>query len=278
MDMTESELLQIDVEGVIRAKNPKLAKRVPRFIIRYLKRIIHQNEINELLKNNRGIVGLDFVNACIDYMELKIEVKGFENVPESGKFVFAANHPLGGLESIVLMKVVSSKFSGFVFVVNDILMALKPLASLLVPVNKHGSQSRESIIKINDAYNSDKQILYFPAGLVSRKIKGKIADLSWQKSFVSKAIEFERDVIPVFIEGRNSRFFYNLARLRKFFRIKSNIEMLYLVDETVKQRGKTIKLVFGKPVSYKTFDKTKNAAEWAAYLRGLTYSLKNSAE
>jgi len=276
--MTESELLQIDVEGVIRAKNPKLAKRVPGFIIRYLKRIIHQNEINELLKNNRGVTGLDFVNACINHMELKIEVKGFENVPESGRFVFAANHPLGGLESIVLMKVVSSKFSGFVFVVNDILMALKPLAVLFVPVNKHGSQSRESINKINDAYTSNKQILYFPAGLVSRKIKGKIVDLAWQKSFVSKAIETERDVIPVYIEGRNSRFFYNLARLRKFFGIKSNIEMLYLVDETVKQRGKTIKLIFGKPVSYKTFDKTKNAAEWAAYLRDLTYSLKNSAE
>ncbi len=272
--MSDSELLKVDVEGVLKAKNPKLAKRVPRFLISYLKRIVHQEEINELLENSRGKLDMEFVEAVIDYMGLKVEVTGFENIPDNGKLVFAANHPLGGLESLVLMKVVNSKFNDFVFIVNDILMVLKPLAGLFVPVNKHGSQSREVINRINKVYASDSQILYFPAGLVSRKIKGKIIDLPWQKSFVNKSVEYKRDIVPVYIDGRNSRFFYNLSNFRKFLGIKANVEMLYLVDEMMKQKGKTIHITFGKPVAYSKFDKSESAGHWADYLHKLTYSLK----
>jgi putative hemolysin len=227
------------------------------------------------MEANRENYNLDFVDSVIKYMDLKIVVKGFENVPKSGRFVFAANHPLGGLESIVLMKVISEKFSDFTFVVNDILMVLTPLSGLFVPINKHGSQSREGLNRINEAYSSNRQLLYFPAGLVSRKIKGKIIDLKWQKSFVSKSIEYDRDIVPVYIDGNNSRFFYNLSNLRKFFGIKVNIEMLYLVDEMIKQKGKTISLTFGEPIPTSIFDKSKNISDWADYLRDLTYSLKN---
>jgi putative hemolysin len=272
--MTVEEVFKIDVDAVLEAKNPKLAKRMPKFIKHYLKRIVHQEEINAFMVANPHLQGLDFVRATIDYMGLKVEAEGFENVPAEGRFVFAANHPLGGLESVVLMHIVSQKFDDFRFVVNDILMFMKPLSSLFVPVNKHGSQSRSALETINEMYASDFQLLYFPAGLVSRKIKGEIKDLTWQKSFINKAVEYKRDVIPVYIAGRNSQFFYNLARLRKFFGIKVNIEMLYLVDEMMKQKGNTIKLIFGKPVSYTTFDKSKNPVEWAAFLRDLTYSLK----
>jgi putative hemolysin len=273
--MSESEILKVDVEGILKAKNPALAKKLPRFLIRYLKRIVHQDEVNSFMEANRENYNLDFVDSVIKYMDLKIVVKGFENVPKSGRFVFAANHPLGGLESIVLMKVISEKFSDFTFVVNDILMVLTPLSGLFVPINKHGSQSREGLNRINEAYSSNRQLLYFPAGLVSRKIKGKIIDLKWQKSFVSKSIEYDRDIVPVYIDGNNSRFFYNLSNLRKFFGIKVNIEMLYLVDEMIKQKGKTISLTFGEPIPNSIFDKSKNISDWADYLRDLTYSLKN---
>ncbi len=272
--MTENDSMKIDVEGVLKEKNPQLAKRIPRFLIRYLKRIVHQEEINAFLQKNKELYGLSFINEVIKYMELKIVVNGFENIPDNGRFVFAANHPLGGLESIVLMKIVSSKYDDFTFVVNDILMSIKPLASLFVPINKHGSQSREALSLINEVYRSDRQILYFPAGLVSRKIKGKIVDLKWQKSFVVKSVEYKRDIIPVYIDGRNSEFFYRLAKLRKFFKIKANIEMLYLVDEMMKHKGKTITISFGEPISYSYFDKSKSPDKWAAYLHNLTYSLK----
>lgn len=272
--MQDGVILNIDVEAVLKSKNPKLAKSLPRFLIRYLKKIVHQDEINLFLNECTGITGLRFVDAVIDFMNLKSEVTGFENILEKRKYVFASNHPLGGLESIVLMKVISKKYPEFKFVVNDILMAINPLAELFVPVNKHGKQSRESLSILNELYASDKQVLFFPAGLVSRKIKGKIVDLPWQKSFVSKAVEYQRDIIPVYIKGENSRFFYNLASFRKLVGIKANVEMLYLVDEMMKQKGKTIEITFGKPVPYHFFDKSKDYKEWADYLYNLTYSLK----
>lgn len=272
--MHDEKVLKIDVENVIRNKNPKLAEKMPRFVINYLKRIVHQDEINEFLNKKQGVKGLPFVDAVIEFMQLSSKIEGLENVPKSGRFVFASNHPLGGLESMVLMKVVSEKYSEFRFVVNDILMEIKPLAELFAPVNKHGKQSRDSLKILNDVYASDMQVLFFPAGLVSRKIKGKVVDLPWQKSFVSKAVVYQRDIIPVYIEGKNSRFFYNLARMRKTLGIKANIEMLYLVDEMMKQRGKTIEITFGKPVPYSTFDTSKNFKGWADYLYQLVYSLK----
>ncbi|MBN2779000.1 MAG: 1-acyl-sn-glycerol-3-phosphate acyltransferase [Bacteroidales bacterium] len=272
--MTSESPLQIDVLGIIKSKNPKAAKRIPRFVIRYLERIIHQQELNKFLKDRQGLVDMDFVRSAIKYMDLSIEFSGFENIPSGGKFLFAANHPLGGLESLVFMEIISQKFDNFVFVVNDILMALKPMSGLFIPVNKVGSQSRESVDKVNSAYSSEKQILFFPAGLVSRRTRGKIVDPPWQKSFVSKAVESKRDIIPVYIEGRNSNFFYRLANFRKFLGIKTNIEMLYLVDEMVKQKGNTIKIVFGKPIPYTKFDKSKTYIEWAAYLKDIVYSMK----
>jgi putative hemolysin len=148
------------------------------------------------------------------------------------------------------------------------------MKGIFIPINKHGGQTRQGVEYINSVYQSDFQLLYFPAGLVSRKIKGKIVDLQWQKSFVGKAVSSQRDIIPVFIDGRNSRFFYNLAKFRKIFRIKANIEMLFLADEMMKQKGQTIKLIFGKPIPFSTFDKSKTPQEWADYLKDLTYSLK----
>lgn len=272
--MKDQVELRIDIDSILESKNPKLARRLPKFLKNYLKRIVHQDAINAFLNEQKGVEGIEFVEATIKFLDLKVEYEGLDNIPASGRFIFVSNHPLGGLESVVLMSVVSQKYKNFKFVVNDILMFLKPLAVLFLPINKHGSQSRESLNLINDYYSSDYQILYFPAGLVSRKIKGKVQDLEWQKSFVSKAVEYNRDIIPIFIEGENSNFFYNLSRIRKFFRIKANVEMLYLVNEMMKQKGKTIKIIFGKPFLCKNIDKSKTYVDWADYFRSLTYSLR----
>ena len=272
--MSENKILQINVDDIIRRKSESLYRKTPKFVIKYLKRILHQDEINKFLMSIHGKEGLEFVDAVNVFLDIKIEVLGFENIPDSGRYVFVANHPLGGMESMAMMKVIAQKYTDFVFVVNDLLMYLTPMKDIFVPVNKLGGQSRESVKLLNDVYKSDKQILYFPAGLVSRKINGEIVDLKWQKSFVARAIETQRDIIPVYIEGRNSNFFYNLANVRKNVGIKFNIEMMFLVNEMFKQRGHTIKLYFGEPVSYKFFDKTRTYEEWAAYLRDLVYKVK----
>ena len=273
--MSESKPMKVDVAEIIRTKSPKMAKKTPRFVINYLRRITHEDDVNEILAKANGATGIDFVNIGVECLELKREVKGLENIPSEGRFIFVANHPLGGLESLVMMQTIAEKFSNFMFVVNDLLMAIEPLRPLFIPINKIGKQSRSNAEQLNALYASDKQVLYFPAGLCSRKIKGEIVDLQWQKNFISKAVEYKRDIIPIYIGGQNSNFFYRLANWRKRLKIKFNIEMLYLVDEMFKQRGQTISLTIGKPIPYTTFDKTKTPAKWAEWVKKETYKMKN---
>lgn len=273
--MTESKPMQVDVAEIIRAKSPRLAKKMPRFVVNFLRRLVHEKDVNEILAKANGATGIDFVNIGVESLELKRQVSGMENIPSEGRFIFVANHPLGGLESLMMMKTINEKYSDFMFVVNDFLMALEPLRPIFIPINKVGKQSRKNAEQLNELYASDKQVLYFPAGLCSRKIKGKIVDLPWQKNFIVKAVEYQRDIIPIYIGGKNSNFFYRLANWRKRLKIKFNIEMLFLVDEMFKQRGQTITLTIGKPIPYATFDKSKTPIEWAEWVKTETYKMNN---
>ena len=275
MDSTSSDDKFIDLEEVIRKKNPGLHKVLPRFVVNFLKRIIYQDQINIVIENNKSAYGLDFVSGILKGFGVNVEVSGMENIPASGRFIFASNHPLGGLDGLVLMNEVGKKFPDLKFIVNDLLLNVKNFEPVFIPVNKHGRQSTEYARLIETAYKSDTQILYFPAGLCSRKIKGKIIDLPWHKSFIVKSVQFKRDVIPVYFEGRNTNFFYNLANLRKFLGIKANIEMMFLVGEMFKQQKKKIKLTFGKPLPYTVFDNSKSPGDWALQMRNIVYSMKS---
>ncbi|MDR2835835.1 MAG: glycerol acyltransferase [Bacteroidales bacterium] len=272
--MEEEKLLQIDVEEIIKTKSASTYKKIPKVVIRYLKKILHQDEINEFLKIQKGIIDLKFVEESIKFVGINLVMDGFENIPNAGKFIFVANHPLGGAESLLMMKTVSQKYKEMFFIVNDLLMFLTPLKNIFIPVNKLGGQSRKHAELINQAYFSEKQILYFPAGLCSRKIKGKIVDLEWQKNFIIKAIESQRDIVPIYIDGKNSDFFYNLAKLRKFLGIKFNIEMLFLVNEMFKQRGKTVTIRIGKPISFTEFNNSKTPIQWAQVVKDRVYKIK----
>jgi putative hemolysin len=262
----------LDIEKVIKSKNPKLLKFLPRFIIRYLKRIIHQDEMNETIYKHRDKFGLDFVDATLKDFNITIEVKGLESIPPKGPITIVSNHPLGGMDGMAFFQAVGKVRKDVVFPVNDLLMALPGLKVIYVPINKHGLNT-QNIDIIEQTFASDKAILYFPAGLCSRKKRGKIVDLEWKKTFISKAKKYQREVIPTFIDGRNSNFFYNLANLRKFLGIKVNFEMLYLVDEMYKQKNKTITVTFGKPISYKTFDNTLKDVQWAEKVKQEVYAL-----
>ena len=263
----------LDLEAVIRAKNPALLRVLPRFVLNYLRKIIHEEELNEIARNNRDILGLDFLDACLKGFGVKIIYKGIENIPADGRWVVAANHPLGGLDGMALMWVIGKVRKDIVFPVNDLLMNIPNLRGLFIPINKHGSNAGYARL-IEEAYASDKAMLYFPAGLCSRKQKGRICDLEWKKSFISKARSHKRDIIPVFINGRNSSWFYNLARIRAFLGIKANIEMLYLVDEMYRQRDQEIIITFGKPISYTIFDKRNSDLTWAQKLKSHVYRLE----
>lgn len=265
---------KIELEALIKSKNPALLKAIPRFVLKKLKRILHLDEVNTILQENYKEDPYTFIEKGLAMFGAKIVVEGTENLPENKRLLLVANHPLGGLDGLVFMKTIHDIYGDLRFPVNDFLLNLPSLKKIFLPINKHGAQSRDSFQAIDQAYRSELPILYFPAGLCSRKIKGKIVDLEWKRSVVTSAIKHQRDVVPVFIQGRNSNFFYNLANLRKTLRIKGNIEMLYLVDEMFNQKGQQIVIRFGKPISWETFNNAKSTAEWTDFVRQKTYEME----
>jgi hypothetical protein len=263
----------IDVESVISSRNPLLRRALPNFIINYLKRIIHQDDLNEFLTLYGDKKDAEFAYSALKHFKINYTVSGNGNIPSNGRYIFVSNHPLGGLDGLVFIYELSKYFKDLKFPVNDILTNIENLNGIFLPVNKHGSQGREAAKLIDEAYASENQILYFPAGLCSRKKNGIIKDLTWHKSFITKSVIHKRDIIPAFFSGRNSDFFYNLASFRNFFGIKVNIEMLYLADELFKQKDKDICLIFGEKIPWQTFDKSKTPPEWAEWVKERTYSL-----
>ncbi len=268
----------IDIREVFEKKNPGIAKLLPGFVYRYLHRILHIDFINEVLVKYGHLEGIEFVDSVVEMFNVKEQIHGYNNIPDTGKYIFAGNHPLGGFDGMLLMKNVDKKLGAFKFLSNDILMNIPQLNPVFVPVNKHGSHAREAARALSDVYKSNNQVLIFPSGLASRKINGKIVDLEWKKHFISKAIQHKRDVIPVFISGRNSNRFYLLAKLRKFFRIKWNLEMFFLPDETYKHRNANVHLYFGKPIPHSTFDRSKTHQEWADWVKQQVYLLPNTVK
>jgi putative hemolysin len=265
----------IDVEKILYSKNPAFKKIIPGFVVNYLKRIVHQDELNYFLTNSGHLKDVELIGAWLNFLNIKYSVEGTASLPASGRFIFVSNHPLGGLDGVVFIFELSKYFPDIKFPVNDILTVIRNLSGIFLPINKHGLQGKDAVRKIEEAYASDSQILYFPAGLCSRKSRGVIRDLRWQKSFITKAIQHKRDVVPAYFSGRNSDFFYNLSRFRKLLGIKANIEMLYLADEMFRQKEKEIKLVFGKPIPWQTFDKSKHASDWAEWVKSRSYALES---
>lgn len=263
----------IDVDSIFRDKNPGLYRFLPRFLLSYLKKVVHQDEINDFINRHGHRQELDFVDAIIDEFQVNVKVKGLENVPPSGGCVIAANHPLGGLDAMALVQMVGRKRKDIKFIVNDILLQLKNLKGIFTGVNKHGKNTAEVYSGLDDLYASGQAVLIFPAGLVSRKQNGHIRDLDWKKSFVTRARKNDLPVVPVFIEGKNSSFFYNLSRFRGKLGIKANIEMLYLADEMYRQKNQTITIIFGKPIAPNHFDKSKTDQEWAQIVKEHVYCI-----
>ncbi|MCW8897282.1 MAG: 1-acyl-sn-glycerol-3-phosphate acyltransferase [Flavobacteriales bacterium] len=265
----------IDVEGIIANKNPKVLKWLPGFVISYLKRTIHQEDINTILIENKDKFDYEFAEDIIHRFNIKVKIKGIENVPKSGGCILASNHPLGGVDALAIVTALKDYRKDVQFVVNDILLHLKNLNGLFVGVNKHGSNSKQSLNSVNELFSSDRAVFVFPAGLVSRKTNGKIRDLEWKKTFITQAKRHQKDVIPIHVDGKLSKFFYRLANFRKFLGIKANIEMLFLAKETFKQKNKTITITFGKPISYTKFHKDKPDKYWAEWVKKKVYELKD---
>ena len=273
--MADDSLFLIDIDKILREKASKHYKYIPKFIISYLKRIVHQDELNVFLRESRDKVGVDFLEASLRFLDAKIDVKGAENLPpKDGLYTFVSNHPLGGQDGVALGYVLGKHYEGKVkYLVNDLLMNLHGLAPLCIPINKTGRQSKDFPKMVEAGFNSDNQLIMFPAGICSRRQNGVIRDLEWKKTFIVKSVQSHRDIVPIHFEGRNSNFFYNLANICKALGIKFNIAMLYLADEMLKNRHKTFTVSIGKPIPWQTFNKAKSPAQWAQYVKDIVYKL-----
>jgi putative hemolysin len=272
----------IDVEKILKDKMGSKSKWVPGFVVRWLKHIAHEDFINKFLWQARDLVGTPWLEACLKYQGVTIVVEGLENLPakdDPKRYTFVSNHPLGGIDGVAIGSVIGKFYDdNFRYIVNDLLMNLPGLAPLCIPINTTTKKSRSFPEVIEAGFQSDHHILMFPAGLCSRRRNGVIRDLPWKKTFISKSIEYQRDVVPIYFEGQNSNFFYRLSNISDRYVKKVNIAMLYLVDEMYKNNGKTFRIKIGKPISWQTFDKSKSPMEWAEFVKNVVYSLdsKNS--
>ena len=267
----------IDIDAILQSKMGNNARRVPRFIVNWLKHIVHQDEVNSFLWNAKDLQGTPWLQAGIDFLDNKIVVKGMENLPDDSdgkRYTFVSNHPLGGIDGIAIGSIIGKRYNdNFRYLVNDLLMNLPGLAPLCIPINKTGKQSRDFPAMVEAGFASNHHMVMFPAGLCSRKIKGEIHDLPWTKTFISKSVQTQRDVVPIHFSGQNSEKFYRIANICKALRLKFNFAMLFLADEMFKNRGKTFEVTIGKPIPWQTFDKSRKPKEWAQYVQDLVYKL-----
>ena len=267
----------IDVRGIMRSKMGNKADKVPGFIISYLQKILHEEQVNEFLIENDGIVGTPWLESCISYLKLSFNIEGLDNLPakdDTKRYTFVSNHPLGGMDGVAIASILGKQYDDQIrLLVNDFLMNLPGLAPLCIGINKTGAQSRSFPALVEEGFSGDMHMMMFPAGICSRKINGKIQDLPWKKTFISKSIQYQRDIVPIHFIGRNSDFFYRLANFSDKYIKKVNVAMIYLVDELYKNIGKTFTIKIGKPIPWQTFDKSKTPVEWAQYVRSLVYEL-----
>lgn len=275
--MSEHIEKTIDIEKILQSKMGKKARFVPAFAVRWLKRIVHEDEVNAFLWESRNLTGTEWLKACVRYLDMTLHIEGRENLPDKddGKlYTFVSNHPLGGEDGVALGAIIGEHYDGrFRYLVNDLLLNLPGLRPVSIGINKTGRQSRDFPRMVEAGFQSDNHMLMFPAGLNSRKKNGVIHDLPWKKTFISKSVEYHRDVVPIYFSGRNSERFYRIANWQKKLHLKVNIAMLFLVDEMYRNVHKTFTIKIGKPIPWQTFDKSRTPVQWAQWVEDKVYEL-----
>jgi len=268
----------IDIEKILASKVGDKMKFIPKSLVNWLIRTTHQEELNEFIWRSRDHEGYDWLEDCVKFLDMNLKVEGFENLPDKDsqkRYTFVSNHPLGGGDGVALGAILGRKYGNDIrLIVNDILMHLPGLAPLCIPVNTTTSKRERAMTEmVEKGFASDYNLLLFPAGLCSRKIDGKIQDLEWKKTFITKSIESQRDIVPIHFEGHNSNKFYRIANICKMLKLKVNVAMLYLPDEMIKNRHNTFTVKIGKPIPWQTFDKSRKPKEWAQWVREQVYEL-----
>jgi hypothetical protein len=266
----------IDIESTLKSSNSKLLKKLPRFVIRIIAKIVHEDELNLYMDKYGQLETIDFLNSIIDDFKLNVQITGLENLPEKGKCFFAANHPFGIIDGLIITHTVSGKYGRLKAIGNDAFMFVPPLRPFIAAVNVYGRNQKDVVKQLDELFASDTPVTHFPAGEVSRFYKWKVQDNAWQKSFITKSVTHHRNIVPLYFKGKNSLLFYSVFVLRKMLGIKANVELIMLPREMFKKRGKTIQVKIGKPIPFDSFDNRFNHNGWCKKVREYTYSLKKN--
>lgn len=280
--MNEITERTIDIDKILASKMGAKARWVPRFLVSWLKRIIHQDQVNAFIWESRNLTGVEWLEACVRYLKMDIEIVGKENLPaaDDGRlYTFVSNHPLGGQDGVALGAVIGRHYGGrFRYLVNDLLMNLPGLAPVCIGINKTGRNGRDFPRMVEAGFYSDNHMLMFPAGLNSRRQKdGSIHDIAWKKTFVTKSVECKRDVVPIHFSGHNSKRFYRIANFSDRF-LPFNLAMIFLVDEMYRNVGKHFTIHIGKPIPWQTFDRSRTPAQWATWVEDAVYELPKAGQ
>ena len=265
---------KVDIALVLQDKAPKLAKKLPRWVVNWLRRVIHEDDLNHIYDNYWNLAPQPFIQACFQDWNVTYSIEGLDRLPRDGRYLFVSNHPFGGMDGLMLSDKLISHFGDVRVVVNDLLKVVSPLEELWIPVNKHGSQKAEYARRFEEAFFGDKPILTFPAGLCSRYLDGRIQDTPWKNNFLKKAYASRRTIVPIFVEGRLSNFFYGLHRVRKAFGVKANIEMLWLVDEMFAQHDRHFRIRVGEPIALSDLQAVGDLGEQTEWVRKKCYDLQ----
>ncbi len=268
----------IDLAASIKESDSDFLKKFPQFVVRWLEMIIKQDELNIIIEKYKDLEGAEFHRAIIKEFNITIEVEGLENLPENRKCFFVSNHPFGIADGLVLTKTVIEKYGTFKAIGNESFRFVPNLRPYIALVNPFGMSSKTVVAELEKVYQSDVAITHFPAGIVSRRYDGKVQDQAWQKSFIARSISCQRDIVPFYFHGKNSRLFYNINLVRRAFGIKTNIELALLPRELFNKRNKTIRFVIGKPISWKTFDSSHTHLVWAQKVRAHVYKLASDKD
>ena len=268
-------MIQIDIKKIIRSqKNPKIA-HMPGFVIWLIKWWVKEKELNKLLRKTAHLKDFKFVEALNQEMDLRFDIKGLENIPNRNNLIFVGNHALGGVDFFALVHALKQKgFTKINHPANEVLMSIRPLSGILVPINVFGKITEKDRNLLEKRLSDNTvPVTMFPSGEVMRKYNGKPDDSLWRSGFVRYARKYQKDVIPFYIPTENSKIFYRIASWRRKLGIKANIELFWLPRELLRKRGKTIQIIFGKPIPWQTFDDSKSRHEWAAEVKKAAYRL-----
>ena len=263
--MPDSQEYRIDVGEIFRNK---FGEKTPKWLIRLGRKLLHEDFLNGFFR--QGYTGVEFAEKALEYMHVTLQVEGLEKVPTDRLVTVASNHPLGGHDALAIVAIFGRLYDGNIrIMVNDFLMALKQLNGIFVGVNKMGGQSRNLSAQTEGIFQSDAQVLMFPAGKCARKEHGKIQELPWRKTFLTKSIETQRDIVPMHFYGRNSWRFYFVDWIGKVTGVnkKFPLAMALLVDEMYRAQGRTYRVVIGDPIPWQSFDASKKPAQWAEWIR-----------